>query len=130
MVCLETDFLVDLLRNKKEAKSKLEELVKKDLEITTTPVSLSELFHGAFKSKKQEKIEKVERIMTGINLLEYDSFASKKSGEIMALLDERGEKIGDKDTLIAGIALRHGEKIITRNISHFRKIPELELETY
>ena len=130
MVCLETDFLVDLLRNKKEAILKLEELVQKNSIIVATPISLTELFHGAFKSKNQLNIENVEKIMAGVELLDFDFFASKKAGELIAFLEEKGEKIGDNDTITAAIALRHGEKIITRNAKHFGKIKELEIETY
>lgn len=130
MVCLETDFLVDLLRCKKEAILKLEELVQSNSTISMTPISLTELFHGAFKSKKQEKIESVEKIMAGVELLDFDFFAAKKAGELIAFLEEKGEKIGDNDTITAAIAIRHGEEIITRNTKHFGKIPGLEIKSY
>ena len=130
MVCLETDFLVDLLRNKKEAILKLEELVQKNSGISVTPISLTELFHGAFKSKNQLNVENVEKIMAGVELLDFDFFASKKAGELIAFLEEKGEKIGDNDTITAAIALRHGEKIITRNAKHFDRIPGIKAIGY
>lgn len=130
MVCLETDFLVDYLRENKQALLKLEELLNRNEKITVTPVSLTELFEGAYKSEKEEKITKIEKMATGMEILDYDFFASKKTGEIMAGLNKKGQKIGDLDTLIAGIALRHGEKLITRNKKHFSQISGLEVEDY
>jgi tRNA(fMet)-specific endonuclease VapC len=45
-------------------------------------------------------------------------------------LKERGELIGDIDTLVASIALANNEKLITRNIKHYNRIRELEIESW
>jgi len=45
-------------------------------------------------------------------------------------LKERGELIGDIDTLVASIALANNEKLITRNIKHYNRLRELEIESW
>ena len=130
MVCLETDFLVDLLRKKPDAIKKLEQLTKENAELTVTPITLTELFNGAFLHAQIEKIDLVEEICFSLKILSYDFLASKKAGELLARLEKQGEKIGDFDTITAGIAVRYGEKIITKNRKHFKKIKELKIESW
>ena len=62
MICLETDFLVDVLRQQPLALQKLEELTAANKVLAVTPLTITELFLGAFKSKKQENIALVERL--------------------------------------------------------------------
>jgi predicted nucleic acid-binding protein len=38
--------------------------------------------------------------------------------------------IGDMDPLIASVALAQGELLITRNIAHFQRVPDLQAEGY
>jgi tRNA(fMet)-specific endonuclease VapC len=37
------------------------------------------------------------------------------------------KKIGRGDLLIASIALAHGATLVTRNLKHFRQVPQLRL---
>lgn len=130
MVCLETDFLVALLRIDREAVSKLAELTTKNVALFMTPISLTELFKGAFKSGKEEKFSKVEELSAALKLLVYDFYASKEAGKLLNFLERNGKKIGDMDTLTAAIALRHRERLLTRNEKHFNKVRGLEIEKW
>ncbi len=131
MVCLETDFIVDLLRKRDSAIEKLRELSKTGSEMTITPITATEIFEGAFASEKKEKIEKAEQLILGLRILRFDFFAAREAGGLLSLLVAKGQKIGDFDALTAAIALRHGEKtIITKNKKHFGKIKGLVVETW
>jgi len=50
MTCLDTDFIIDLLRRKPAAENKLEELTANGDKLTTTPLNASELYKGAYNS--------------------------------------------------------------------------------
>src|SRR3989338_1200547 len=113
MACMETDFLVALNRNEKDAISKLAMLQKSNTELTITPISAYELMFGAHKSGSGQRVGHAEEIVNAANLLEFDFYAAKEAGRISYGLEKAGEKIGDMDTLIAAIALRHGETILT-----------------
>lgn len=52
MVCLDTDFIVALLRGDKEAEEKSVLLDNRGIRKTTTPINAFELFIGAYLSTK------------------------------------------------------------------------------
>ena len=131
MACLETDFLVAVIRKEGAAVGKLRELTAKGIELSITPITATELFNGAFASRDQGKIEKVEQLILSLPLLQFDFFAAREAGELLSGLNRKGQKIGDFDTLTGAIALRHGEKtIISRNEKHSGKIKGLEIEKW
>lgn len=45
-------------------------------------------------------------------------------------LEARGEKIGDRDTIIAAHALALGAVLITRNVVEFSRVPGLKVENW
>lgn len=53
-----------------------------------------------------------------------------KASDIYALLKQRGELIGDADILITSTALAQGLCVITNNLSHFQRIPELQIQNW
>lgn len=130
MVCLETDFMVAFLRGNDAAGRKMERLKQVFSKITVTPISASELFFGACKSKRAGALETAKGFLSTLELLDFDLSAAAKAGEILAQLEKKGQKIGEKDSLIAAIALRHKQPLVTRNVKHFSKIPGLEIEEW
>ena len=61
MKCLDTDFLVAILRAKSDAESKMESLDAEGDNATTT-INAFELFYGAHKSTKKTNLEHFRRI--------------------------------------------------------------------
>lgn len=124
MVCLETDFLILLIR-------KLEELVEMGKRIATTPINAAELFKGAFLSKKPEMNLKFVRGLLGeMKILEFNLNASEIFGGLFSKLKKDGEIIDDMDLLIASICLSHNERILTKNIKHYSRIEGLNVESW
>ncbi len=131
MTCLDTDFIVDLLRRSHDAERKLESLLSDGDRLTTTPLNASELFKGAYRSSRPlEEAKKVRRLLETLDVLDFSIAASETFGKLSSELTNKGQDIGDFDLLIASIALTHGELLLTRNTKHFSKIPGLPLETY
>ncbi len=130
MYCLETDFLVDLLRKNPAAHAKLEKLAESTEPLSVTPVSAAELFEGAFRSGRPEELLKVEDALFKFKLLEFDLPSARAAGELLFQLSKKGEKIGDLDTLTAAIALRHDQTIITKNKKHYAKIHRLKSQDW
>jgi len=131
VVCLETDFLIAILRKDEGAIRKLEEFVERGETLTTTPINASELFRGAYLSKNiEENLKAVRGILSRLDLLNFNLVASEIYGRVCTELKKRGCDIGEFDILIASIALAHNERIITRNVKHFSKIGELEVESW
>jgi tRNA(fMet)-specific endonuclease VapC len=61
-------------------------------------------------------------------VLRIDEPAAEQFGRLKAILRREGRPIGDIDLFIAGVALRYGLTVVTTNIGHFERIPELSLE--
>jgi len=64
-VCLDTDFLIALLRNKPEAVKRAEEYDFLNVEISTTSMNAFEVYLGAFRSKDVTKKKNTENTTNG-----------------------------------------------------------------
>lgn len=126
----DTCFIIDLLRNDSGAKLKAEELDKKQSSLFITAVSVFELWQGIDDIKNKEKLEKINILLESMGLLNLDKESAKIGGRFHGELYATGEAIDPQDSMIAGIALKYGKKILTRNVKHFSKIKKIELENY
>ncbi|MGD0450000.1 MAG: type II toxin-antitoxin system VapC family toxin [Candidatus Bathyarchaeia archaeon] len=132
MVCLDTAFLADLFRKNPAAEKKLKEFVEAEEEISITVMTIAELYYGAFKSNRvEDEKAKVEQIKRKFVILEMNENGAQKFGELLSKLEKTGQKISDRDVLIAAIAISKGENaIVTRNEKDFARISELSVITY
>ncbi len=131
MTCLDTDFIIDLLRRKPAAEKKLEDLTADGDRLTTTPLNASELYKGAYNSSRPiEEAKKVRHLLETLDILEFSIAASETFGKLSIDLNRKGNDIGDFDLLIASIALTHGELLLRKNAKHFSKVPGLVVESY
>ena len=126
-ICLDTDFLIDFLRNKKYAVEFVKNKEDKT-ELGTTTINLFELYCGAFNSKKIEKIQLIDSLAERLTLLNLTKKTSKKAGEIYSILSKKGELIEFRDILIASITITNNYSLKTNNLKHFKKINGLVLE--
>jgi len=93
--------------------------------------SLSELYYGAYRSsQKQHNLRKVKKFGELIEVLPSDTESAKIFGEIKAKLRRKGQIIEDFDIGIVSIALRNRLILVTNDISHFRRIDKLEIESW
>ncbi len=68
--------------------------------------------------------------MGPIDQLPFDDEDARVAGAIRAELERAGKPIGAYDLLIAGQALRHKLKLITANVSEFKRIKGLHWEDW
>jgi len=125
---LETTFIIDLMNGNPEAIEKIKQI--NETQFITTP-TIFELWSGIAQSKKpvQEK-KKILAVLESQLVLNLDKESSEEAGEIDGTLIKEGQQIDPEDSMIAGIAKAYGEKILTRNVSHFDRIKGIEIETY
>lgn len=132
MKCLDSTFIVDILRNKPKAKQKYIE-ISKDL-IVTTIINLYELMSGVYltKDKNYDKhLGVLNEFLRHIDILELSLLSVEKASKINGELSSEGKKIDDLDILTAGICLSNGcDVIITENAKHFSRIKGLRVESY
>ena len=131
MVCLDTSILVALIRKDQAAIDGLTAEAERGGTVSTTVVNLCELYSGAYGSKNpQKELAKVQDLVSNLGLLELDAGAAKRYGELVNDATLKRATIGDFDLIIASIALERGEKLVTRDVKHFGRVPGLATEQW
>lgn len=128
---LDTSFLVDLMRNKHNAVAQMQKLVASSESIAITAPTVFELCAGIELSGLPDcERDKVSAVLSDQIVFSLDSLSARNAGELHGKLMKRGESIGAVDCMVAGIALKHGEAILTRDVKHFLRVAGLKVETY
>jgi predicted nucleic acid-binding protein len=95
----------------------------------TSAVTVGELFKGAYRSAAKERhlnnIE--ERVLPAVTILPYDLSTARVFGMIRAELERSGNILPDADLQIAATALYHDLELVTGNLRHFQRVPNLRL---
>lgn len=125
MVVIDTNIIIDHLRQKDSSNSMLNKLFHriKLNEAAVSMVEIQELFGG--KSTKNIEIE--EKILSIINpyrILPYTFEVAKLAGEIARDLDN---PIDLADSAIAATAILNEAQLLTLNIKDFEKIKDIKL---
>ena len=127
---LDTTALIDILRGNPDIGTTLIELEKKNVALTLTSVSVFELWQGIADLNNREKSDKIHFLLESLGIFLLDVPSAQEAGSIHATLKKEGRIIDPEDSMIAGIAKVHHETILTRNVKHFERIPELQVKTY
>lgn len=132
MICLDSDVMVDILRNYPEAMQKY--AATKSVVLATTIINLYELLSGIWcvKDKNyQRALDILNQFLENIEILPLDEKSVEKAAKLYGTLSQRGKIIDDLDILIAAICISNNcESFITRNIKDFSRITGLKVETY
>jgi tRNA(fMet)-specific endonuclease VapC len=127
---LDTTFMIDLLRNDEKAVEKARELTQKNISLFTTAVTVFEIWQGVHGVKDEKKLEKLSNFFDEKALLDLDSESAKIGGKIKAELVAKGQEIDAEDCMIAGICIKNGKSVLTRNIKHYSRIRRLVVDGY
>jgi len=129
MVCLDTSVIIALLRRDASATAKFEATAAAGGMVSTTVVSMCELYAGAYGSRRvTQELQRVETLASLLRVLEFEVAAAKRYGELVNSQELRQKPIGDFDLVIASIAMSSQEPVATRNVEHFSRVPGLEVE--
>ncbi len=128
---LDTAFLIDFMEGLPEAVKKLEALqLHNEVAFVTAP-SIFELWTGLGQCQQPLREEqKIRKVVDSQFFLEFDKFCAEEAGLISGHLSKAGMTIDPEDCMIAGIAKRHNDSILTRNTKHFERIKGIKVETY
>ena len=133
MKCVDTTFLIDLLRDDEGAVEKAKELDEFEVTITTE-INVFELVFGIHRSKSinhKKRLKEAEMLFSRLNIFPFDHASAIKAGAILGELVKKGMEIDSLDGMVAAIALTHGcNVIVTRNVKHFERIEGIAAEGY
>lgn len=136
MACLDTTVFLDLAGRggrvrRGNAQSALSRVLSTGESLTTTRLNVAELYVGASRSLNSHvELDRIRRSLETVTVLEFDDPAALVFGEIVGDLLTRGTPIGDMDAMIAAVAIRNDQTMITRNLKHFRVVPGLRVIGY
>ena len=100
--------------------------------IATTIVTVAELKFGAFHSTRvAENLARIAILQQKIRVLsDFSDPIATVFAENKARLKKQGLLIGDFDLVIASVALHFGLIVVTNNVAHFQRIPNIRIENW
>jgi len=128
MILLDTDICIEILRKNEKVISSRE---KYNDDIGISFISVGELYYGAKRSANPEKnIRLIEEFLITINIIHSDIDIMIKFGELKAYLKNNNILLPDADLLIAATTFIKTERLITGNVKHFDRFPNLSIENW
>ncbi|MGH3776461.1 MAG: type II toxin-antitoxin system VapC family toxin [Pseudonocardiaceae bacterium] len=122
LVVVDTDFVIDFLRGRGPGAQLTRSLVI-ERRLRVTAVTSFELRVGADFLARREQILGLFRSRT----VPLDLASALRAGEVASTLQASGTGIGFADCMQAGICLRYGLPLATRNRKRFERVEGLQL---
>lgn len=126
---LDTNILSDLIRHPQGNVANKIQTVG-ETAICTSIIVAAELRFGAAKSGSTPLTDRVDIILSALEVLPFDPPADRHYADIRQQLTRRGEIIGPNDLLIAAHARSQNLTVITANTREFSRVPELGVENW
>ena len=120
---IDTNFVIDLLRGRKDAREKLEELKQKREPLIIPPGAVFELKVG------KPGDEEIDKILGNLSRADLTPEIEKEAAIIRRNLEADGKPISSIDYLIAGTARNLNEKLLSRD-AHFGRVENLRVERF
>ena len=130
MIGLDSTAIIDFADGNKDLKRLLDK-IKEPLAVNY--ISYFEIMLGIDWENENYKFEEdfYDNFFSSLSTLALDIPACKESSRIYWRLSKKRFEIGKIDCAIAGIYLSNGiNKIITRNVKHFKRIKDVEVIGY
>jgi tRNA(fMet)-specific endonuclease VapC len=134
VIHLDTTCAVDLLREARKgedgAATRFLSSFKSE-RITIGIFVYCELHVGAELSQRTDRgKEELRRLWPRFRIAYPDERFPEAYGRIASILRQSGQMVGIMDVLIATLALVEGAPLVTRNIRHFERVPDLKVLPY
>lgn len=124
LILADTDVLIDYLAGIEPIREQVARAIAAD-RLWTTSITCFELLSGPQDGRRGQALQ---RFVEALTVLPLDRVAASNAAGVRRHLESAGRTIGMADSLIAGIALSHDLPLLTRNRSHFDRVPGLRLE--
>ncbi len=132
MFIFDTDIYTNVMRNTPSEKllNRLKRLPRRD-QFTTT-ITIAEVYYGIMKASNRARLHRVfeDVLLPRATILPFDFSAAKKYGDIRSVLEKQGAPLAHADLQIASIALSVNMTLITGNLKHFQRVPQLIVENW
>lgn len=124
---LDTNVVIHAQRGDTHVRARLLGVSPDDVAISA--VTVAELWYGAARSNAPDRKQQLwARVLEPYQLLAFDRAAAETHGRIRFVL--RHEPVGERDLLIASIALAQDLTVVTANKREFDRVPDLRVEDW
>ncbi len=111
---LETSFLIDMMRGRREAVALVQEIDRSGENIGLPSPGLFELWVGAGRSvKSREERDRIDALVAAFDVFTLTDEDAKEAGLLQARLAQAGATMGTIDVLLAGMARARQETLVT-----------------
>lgn len=126
---LDTNILSDLVRNPGGRAARRLAVVGEPA-VCTSIIVASELRYGAAKKASPRLTERVDVVLSSLEILPLDKDSDRWYAVIRLHLDRAGTPIGPNDLLIAAHARSLDLTVVTANVEEFARVPGLATENW
>ena len=124
---IDTHWIASYLNGRTEAVDLFASIEQEDLAISQ--VTYGEIYEGIYFGRDPQKYERAFRdVLRAIDVLPLTQTIWRRFARLRGELRHSGQLIADLDLLIAATALQHECLLLTRNLRHFERIPQLQLQ--
>ncbi|MCM2315494.1 MAG: type II toxin-antitoxin system VapC family toxin [Thermoanaerobaculia bacterium] len=129
---LDTNVLSEVMRKRPDEGVMRRLQSERPSDLVTSVVCVSELRYGAARVSGTVKLwDRIAReVLSKIEALPLGAAEALRAGDVLADLEARGEPIGIEDVWIAATAMENRLIVVTRNLRHFERVPELKCESW
>jgi len=100
-------------------------------DLGVTIITVAELWFGAHKSARPAVARReMDGFLEPFEVLPFDREAADAYARARFELERMGQPIGERDLLIASIALARGLTVVTHNLPEFARVPGLQTEDW
>ncbi len=101
-----------------------------DDSVCTSIIVAAELRYGAAKSQSRQLTERIDLLLSAMEILPLEAPGDRRYGELRHYLTRQGTPIGPNDLLIAAHALATDLTLVTANAREFHRVPSLRVENW
>jgi tRNA(fMet)-specific endonuclease VapC len=123
LIVIDTDVVIDFFKGAIPGANAVSDLISRG-QAAMTSVSVFELYAGV---EGKRRLRHIERLVESLLILPLDVIEAAVAGKIYTRLKSKGNLIGTRDILIAGICLANELPLYTRNVAHFSRIEDLQV---
>ncbi len=125
---LDSATVVDVLRAHADVRLRFAAALERGEDLVVSSLVLHELSYGAWRSGRPErKLQEVEVFLRRVRVEPFQGEDALEAGRLRAYLADHGGPIGAYDELIAGQATARGWTVVTSNLRHFLRVPDLSV---
>ena len=123
MILLDTSILIEMFRKRDKTDTFFYQISKENNDFAISILTHYEIFRGS------NSLQDIfwTNFLKNIEVIPFDLNTSYEASRIYKLLKPQDKMIDFADLLIASTAIAHNLSLVTLNLKHFRKIPDLHV---